>query len=322
MLLTVFTPTYNRAHTLEKLFESLTVQTDPHFEWIIVDDGSNDGTDELIRSFENRPHTFPIFYYTQNHGGKHRAQNKAIDLAHGDWFITCDSNKYLAPDAVEWIFKNACTVEDNPKICGIGGYRSDFSGKHIGGEIQFGGKPYLDCSTLERDTYNITGDKSTAFRTDNLKNYKSPEYENETFVTEGAWLLQQALDGYLIRWTPHTLVHGEYMAGGLTTQGANSRSGHEKNFLGYLKYVQLYIKGYGMEASSYLVTEAIEIARDKEMPLAELACRLDCPRAVLSKIQRKKKLHAMIRKLSLPTDFIRKIGGDWVIQYLKRKIKF
>ena len=50
-LATVFTPTYNRARLLKRLYESLKEQSDKDFEWIIVDDGSKDNTEEVVQGF-------------------------------------------------------------------------------------------------------------------------------------------------------------------------------------------------------------------------------------------------------------------------------
>lgn len=52
-LLTIFTPSYNRAYILPKLYESLKRQTDKRFEWVIVDDGSVDDTESLVNGWIN-----------------------------------------------------------------------------------------------------------------------------------------------------------------------------------------------------------------------------------------------------------------------------
>ncbi len=74
MRFTVFTPTFDRAHTLDRVYRSLCVQTFKEFEWVIVDDGSTDGTDDLVAGWqtENR---FPISYEKQPNQGKHIAVN-------------------------------------------------------------------------------------------------------------------------------------------------------------------------------------------------------------------------------------------------------
>ena len=73
--LTIFTPTYNRANTLPRVFESLEMQTLKNFEWLIIDDGSTDNTEEVVSSFYSKA-SFPIRYVKQENAGKQAAWNK------------------------------------------------------------------------------------------------------------------------------------------------------------------------------------------------------------------------------------------------------
>ena len=65
---TVFTPTYNRAYIIENLYRSLQRQTCKDFEWLIVDDGSTDNTEEVIRNWQNEENEFTIRYYKKKNG--------------------------------------------------------------------------------------------------------------------------------------------------------------------------------------------------------------------------------------------------------------
>lgn len=85
MYLTIFTPTYNRAYILKNLYDSLCEQTSKDFEWLIVDDGSSDNTEDLIRSFINEGRIL-IRYFKQANAGKHIAINNGIRNAAGDLF--------------------------------------------------------------------------------------------------------------------------------------------------------------------------------------------------------------------------------------------
>lgn len=98
-MLTIFTPTFNRAHTLPRLYESLLNQTDYNFEWLIVDDGSSDDTSNLIETFKDEK--FPIRYIYQNNGGKHIASNVGLKAAKGDIFVVLDSDDWFYPNAVQ-----------------------------------------------------------------------------------------------------------------------------------------------------------------------------------------------------------------------------
>lgn len=277
MKLTIFTPTYNRATTLPRLFKSLVRQTDKRFEWLIIDDGSVDNTQSLIQEFIKKENGFIIRYYKQKHKGKPSAQNKAIDLANGDFFITCDSNKFLADYAVEKILEMAKSIEGITCLAGVGGYRADFSGNIYGGNMLTHNGKFIDCSQLERGKYNLLGDKATAFRTTILKKYKSPIFQGETFITEAVWLIPMACDGYKIRWFPEIICYGEYEKDGLTKQGANSYKGHYENFYGYLEYVKILIEVYGINNVDEMIFEAIDIAKKKkiscEFVLTKIGCR-------------------------------------------------
>lgn len=298
MKLTVFTPTYNRATTLPQLYEALQRQTDKRFEWLIIDDGSTDNTEQLIDIFRKDANAFNLRYYRQNHEGKPRAQNIAVDLAEGDLFITCDSNKYLSDNAVELILEMAETIRDIPMMCGVGGYRADFSGKIYGGNMDLGDNLYIDCTRLENEKYHILGDKASAFYTKVLQQYKSPEYPGETFISESSWLIPMAVDGYKTRWFPEILVYGEYSNDGLTKTGANSREGHSKNFLGFLHVLKLEIAAHGVEPMLYLIHEAIDIAEEKGMSQGELSTRIGCTLRQLHHIKILRAFHKFYGKIS------------------------
>lgn len=298
MNITVFTPTYNRAHTLPRLYQALLNQTDKRFEWLIIDDGSTDHTRELIQSYIDITNDFSIRYHYQNHGGKPSAQNTAIDLAKGDMFITCDSNKYLSNNAIELIINMASSIMDIPYMCGVGGYRADFSGQVYGGKMQIGSAGYLDCTRLETQKYNIVGDKASAFFTDVLRKYKSPIFSGELFVSESAWLLPMALDGYRTRWFPEILIYGEYSADGLTKQGANSFLGHQMNFRGFLYCTRLEIMAHGIDAVLPLVHEAIDISKLKNMELGALSEYLGCTKYQLIHVQTSRVFHRIYGKVS------------------------
>src|SRR5437762_2817315 len=98
MIFTVFTPTYNRAGTLPRVYESLKAQTFRDFEWIIVDDGSADSTQELVQSWIGDL-DFPIRYFRQQNQGKHVAVNLGVKEARGEFFLNLDSDDACVPEA-------------------------------------------------------------------------------------------------------------------------------------------------------------------------------------------------------------------------------
>ena len=107
--LTVFTSTYNRAHTLPRTYESLRRQTDKDFEWILVDDGSKDNTETLVKPWLGADNGFPIRYIKKKNEGLHTGYNTAIANMDSTLAVCIDSDDYMPDDAVEKIHK--CWLE-------------------------------------------------------------------------------------------------------------------------------------------------------------------------------------------------------------------
>lgn len=101
--LTVFTPAYNRAHTIGRTYESLCRQTCKDFKWLVIDDGSTDNTKELIDEWKTRDNSFEIRYVWKENGGLHTGYNKAIELMDTELCVCIDSDDYMPDDAVEII---------------------------------------------------------------------------------------------------------------------------------------------------------------------------------------------------------------------------
>ena len=98
---TVFTPTYNRAATLPRVYASLRDQTIKDFEWLIVDDGSTDNTREMVTKWQSECKDFDIRYIYQENQHKKVALNRAVAEARGELFIVLDSDDSCVADAVE-----------------------------------------------------------------------------------------------------------------------------------------------------------------------------------------------------------------------------
>ena len=118
-MITILTPTFNRAHLLPRLFESLTHQTDFNFEWLVIDDGSTDGTSDLFagKTFLSAP--FPIRYYRQENSGKHRALNAGVKQAKGDFIFIADSDDWLLPQSVAIVGLHTSAIADDNTLLGL-----------------------------------------------------------------------------------------------------------------------------------------------------------------------------------------------------------
>ena len=133
IILTVFTPTYNRADLLARCFESMLRQTDKRFMWMIIDDGSEDNTRELAEGWKSKAseYGFDILYIYKSNGGLHTAYNTAIENAETELLMCVDSDDYLPDDAVERII-HFWTAYGSDEYAGIVGLDFDLSGQLIG----------------------------------------------------------------------------------------------------------------------------------------------------------------------------------------------
>lgn len=238
-LLTIFTPTYNRAHLLPNLFNSLLRQECKKFEWIVVDDCSSDDTEYVVNKFIESTPGFNIIYLKQEHGGKHRAINLSLSRAKGDMFFIVDSDDLITDNAVKLIFKWSSSIENKIGFCGVSGLRISKTGQVWGGRTKISGKHgYIDATNLEREAYKLNGDKAEIFITDIIKKFPFPEFQGEYFVTEAVCWNAMAAAGYKIRWFNEPIYICEYLDDGLTKNGANTIKGHIDNYQGYLYYIR------------------------------------------------------------------------------------
>ena len=109
--LTVFTPTYNRAHTLPRTYASLSRQDCKDFVWLIIDDGSTDDTRALVKAWQTQEHSFEIRYLYKENGGMHTAHNAAYEVIDTELNVCIDSDDCLAPGAVRKILAKWDSVQ-------------------------------------------------------------------------------------------------------------------------------------------------------------------------------------------------------------------
>lgn len=218
-MITIFTPAYNRAHTLPKLFDSLVKQTSKDFEWLIVDDGSSDNTLELITNYQLQITSFPIRYFKQENGGKHTAINRGLKEAKGELFFIVDSDDYLTPDAMVTIQNDWEGVRDK-NLCGISYLRGYSQDKVIGDQHPIDG----EIANFVEMRYNrgIAGDKAEVWVTEIMKQFPYPKYEGERFFGE-SWNFIQQSEEHDMLWRNKIVYLCEYLEGGLTQSGRSLR---------------------------------------------------------------------------------------------------
>lgn len=179
IILTVFTPVYNRAHTLPRTYESLLKQECKDFIWLIIDDGSTDNTSELVRLWQQADNGFEIQYIYKQNGGMHTAHNTAYENIHTELNMCIDSDDCIGENAVKLILEKWENVRDKG-YAGIIGLDADFSGKIIGKGFASGLK---ETTVIGYYTSGGKGDKKLVYRTDIINQYPSyPVFEGEKYV--------------------------------------------------------------------------------------------------------------------------------------------
>lgn len=276
MKLTIFTPTYNREKYLSRLYESLKKQKFKDFEWLIIDDESTDNTIELIKKFINEKNEFQINFVRIEHGGKHRALNKAFDIAKGEYFFIVDSDDYITDDAVEKIYEWIEETRDIEYLAGFSGLRRSESGIS-GGKPLVNKQGWIDASNLERLKYQLLGEKAEVYRTEILRKHKFPEFENEYFVSEDVCWNAIAHEGYKLRWYNHVIYIFEYLDTGLTKSKINEIEGSTVNFNGYNYRIKNLIKYRGLTNNPRMIREYMEVAKRKKLSVRQMANYLEIP---------------------------------------------
>lgn len=171
---TVLTPTFNRVHTLPRVYESLKHQTFRDFEWLIVDDGSTDKTSEIVKKWQ-KENLFPIHYFWQENAHKKAAFNRGVKEAKGQLLLTLDSDDEAFPDALAILNRHWCNIPEHQResFSAVTGLCVDEQGKIVGDKFP---DDVLDSNSLEtRYRYRIGGEKWGFQRTDVLLQYPFPE---------------------------------------------------------------------------------------------------------------------------------------------------
>ena len=251
--LTIFTPTYNRAYILPKLYESLYIQTCQDFEWLIVDDGSTDNTHELVETWMQEGEV-DIRYFYQNNGGKMRATNLAARESAAELFVCIDSDDQLIDGNV---VKDSLAFWDNREnvlkeqiesfnLCGMISRRRSPSVS----EIEDPGSPYVGTS------YEITGiyrGETTIFTiTKILRQFPYPEFEGENFITD-IYIYDAMSYKYRFLYHPYYSQFVEYQKDGYTMSYRKLLLANPKGHRAYhVLRMQLGMKGLAKSMICYI----------------------------------------------------------------------
>lgn len=188
---TVFTPTFNRAQLLPRLYESLCDQTNNDFLWLIIDDGSWDNTKELVETWITDGKIEIQYQYKEN-GGMHTGHNLAYKLITTKLNVCIDSDDYMPHNGIQIILNELHLLKDS-SLAGLIYLDADAEGNIIGTKIP---------DSLERGTlkelyvkHKVIGDKKVVLKTEVVKKYAQyPEFQNERLVPLGILYLMIGFD--------------------------------------------------------------------------------------------------------------------------------
>lgn len=247
--LTIFTPTYNRAHTLRRAYESLQKQTSRDFCWLIIDDGSTDDTKELIQSFIDENNDFTIQYCYKENGGLHTGYNKAIELCETELMLCLDSDDWLAPECVEHLLERWDGCPDRTNYAGVIANDCFQDGTIIGREYEKETTSYIAEQFLKVGY----GDKALMMRTDLFKAV-APQvgFEGEKNFNP-SYMIDQVAEKYDFLTLNESVKIVEYAEDGMASSIIKQYYNSPKSFMKY-RTLRLGFKG---APAGFLIKNAI-----------------------------------------------------------------
>lgn len=233
-MITILTPTFNRAHTLQRLFDSLVIQNNANFEWVVIDDGSTDNTEKLIKTFVQE-RLIDIKYFYQENSGKPSAVNLGIEKCSSDYIFIVDSDDLITIDCI-----NTLSIEiekhsnRNDPFSGLCFRKGNLDGKALGKNID---KPNLESklyhSTDLKNIFNV--DLAYCFKKSYFEKNIFPKFKNEKFVPE-LYIWNKITDLDLVYTYFNKVIYlCEYMPDGLSANFTNELKRNPNGFLLYYK---------------------------------------------------------------------------------------
>lgn len=212
-MITVLTPTFNRADKLSNLYQSLCGQTAKDFEWLVVDDGSTDDTKEKINDLRQTA-DFPIRYLYKENGGKHTALNAGIAVIENELTFIVDSDDIITEDAITTIISYYNRYKENSRLCGYAYLRCFPDGK-INGSLFAPDEKIAYYIETRINSGDLNADKAEVFYTRCLKEFPFPEYPGERFLGEDIVWIRMSLKYQMVH-INRAIYIGDYLTDGLT----------------------------------------------------------------------------------------------------------
>lgn len=232
-MITILTPTYNRAYTLTRLYDSLISQTNQNFEWLIIDDGSSDDTLVMVKSFQAEK-KINIHYFYQENKGKPQAINSGVQNSKGNYIFIVDSDDLITDDAIKTLNDAFLLHEDECiDFSGICFRKGNLDGSPIGDDFDGNFDHYSFCNAtdLKNNFNNI--DLAYCFKVEYIKKYSFPSFNGEKFIPE-LYIWNKITDLAGVYFYKNKVIYlCEYLPDGLT---ANFKDQLKKNPNGFAIY--------------------------------------------------------------------------------------
>lgn len=185
--ITFFSPTYNRSAFLPRIYNCLLSQTDRHFVWILVNDGSTDNTEAIAADLVQREE-IPILYISKPNGGKHSAFETALIQCKTEFFQCMDDDDIYSPDSVEVFLREWKTITEEGKYEEIGAVRvlAEDNGKIVA-------KKTFEPSEMEQRINKTTLESNYVLHEymENWTNYRTDALRSVNLFPHDYWLADQ-----------------------------------------------------------------------------------------------------------------------------------
>jgi glycosyltransferase involved in cell wall biosynthesis len=228
--ISVITATYQRADTLPRLYRSLAEQSFGDFEWVVVDDGSSDGTGELVREWE-RQAPFPVRYLWQPNAGKHAAFNRCVEQARGRFCALIDSDDWYMPEGLAGMHEcwESIPAERRQEFANVEGLRVDADGELVGDRFP---EDVFDSNVFELAVvHRVRGDTIGMYRRDVLREFPFPEDLGWHVSPDLVW--NRIAAHYSTRFANRIWAYTDYQEGGLSARVTELRVRHARPQLLY-----------------------------------------------------------------------------------------
>lgn len=215
-MITILTPTYNRANTLPALYRSLKNQSSMNFQWLVIDDGSNDETEQLIKGYVSE-NIINLEYHKKENGGKHTALNFSHPFIKGELLWIVDSDDTIVSDAVSIVESDWNKYHEDKTIAGIT-YLKGSDMYHPLHGFRHKSDEFISDSIKAHVNMKHVPDACEILRTDIFNSILFPEHKGEKFLGE-SYLWNTIGFNYRTVYINKVLYICTYLEGGLTRSG-------------------------------------------------------------------------------------------------------